>query len=803
MQKSILLFLFALLACPVWSQQSTLLGRILDEDAGRPLEFAAVSVLNATDSTLINGGISDQDGTFFLTLSPGQYLVQVDYIAYTSLLAGPVRIAPGQTLDMGDLQIHPEAALLSEIEVNAEKNQMQLTLDKKIYNVGKDIANTGSTAADILDNVPSVTVDVEGNVSLRGSSGVRILIDGRPSGLIGVGDSDGLRSLPSNMIDRIEVVTNPSARYEAEGMAGIINIVLKKERQQGWNGSFETTLGYPLEWGGAANLNYRRSRINLFANYGIRYRTSLGGGTQYQEFYRNDSIFINDQVRDHDRNSLSHNVRFGLDLFIGQGGTLTTAFNYRYSQDDNLTKLTYHDYLEDLQHPLLITRRSDNEDELEPTLEYALNWKKTFGRDDHVWTADARYQDNAEHERSDFLEQYFLPDGNQSSEPDKEQRSDNMESERNIIFQSDYQYPLSKTGKIEAGIRAGLRDIDNDFLVEERMLEEWAPLVGFNNQFRYDEDIYAAYAIWGEQWKPVSVQAGLRYEYTDISTELVETGEQNPRTYGELFPSAHISFQLPQDQSLQVSYSRRINRPEFRSLNPFLTFSDVRNIWTGNPDLDPELTNAFEVGHIKTWAKGSISPVLFYRKTDHVIDRIRTVDADGISYIRPENLDIQHDMGLEVTFSYEPFAIWRVNGNVNFFRSITDGTNLGEEFTADAYTWFGRLSSRVTLFQKVDLQINYNYRAPRVTTQGKYLAMQHLDMGASMDVLKNKGTVTLSGRDIFNTRRRIYENRGEDFYTRGNFQWRRGSVNLTFAYRLNQQKTRDNKEGGTDGGDGF
>ncbi len=803
MPKFLLLFICVFLSTVLWSQQAAIRGYVVEEGTEAPLEFAAVSVLQAADSTLLNGSISDQDGRFELSLSTGDYLVRIEYIAYGTRYLGPFHLVPDQILDLGRLRIRPEAALLSEIEVSAEKSQMQLSLDKKIYNVGKDIANTGSTAADILDNVPSVTVDVEGNVSLRGSSGVRILIDGRPSGLIGVGDSDGLRSLPSNLIDRIEVVTNPSARYEAEGMAGIINIVLKKERQQGWNGSFETTLGYPLEWGGAANLNYRRSMVNLFANYGIRYRTNLGRATQYQEFYRNDSTFINDQLRTHDRRSLSHNVRFGLDLFVGDGGTLTSSFNYRYSMDDNLTNLTYNDFLDNLQQPVLITRRSDNEAELEPTLEYALNWKKTFDTEDHVWTADLRYQDNAEQERSDFLEEYFLPDGTMSSEQSIEQRSENLESERNIIFQTDYQYPISSKGKIEAGLRAGLRNIDNDFMVEERILESWTPLAGFNNRFLYDEDIYAAYAIWGEQWEPISIQAGLRYEYTDIRTELVETAQRNPRSYGQLFPSAHISFQLANDHSLQVSYSRRINRPGFRSLNPFLTFSDVRNIWQGNPDLDPELTNAYEVGHIKTWAKGSISPVIFYRKTDQVIDRIRTVDADGISYIRPENLNTQHDIGLEVTFSYEPYSIWRMNGNINFFRSITDGTNLGEGFTADAYTWFGRLSSRVTLFQKVDLQVNYNYRAPRVTTQGKYLAMQHLDIGASLDILQNKGTLTLSGRDIFSTRRRIYENRGEDFFTRGNFQWRTGSVNLTFAYRLNQQKTREKKGGGMDGGDDF
>lgn len=800
MRELVFCLTYCFFASSLWAQSGTVTLQVLDEETGSPLEFATATILQVEDSLVVSGGITSNDGVVQLDVNPGTYRVRIDYIAYASQMIGPVEIIAGKRLDLGAVSIRPEATLLSEVQVSAEKTQMQLKLDKKVYNVGKDIANSGSTAADILDNVPSVTVDVDGNVSLRGSQGVRILIDGRPSGLIGVGDSDGLRSLPSNLIDRIEVITNPSARYEAEGMAGILNIILKKERQQGWNGSMETTIGWPYEWGGAANVNYRKSMFNLFANYGIRYRTGPGRGTQYQEFYRNDSIFINDQVRDHKRNGLSNNIRLGVDLFIGKEGTLTSSFNYRYSQDDNKTILTYRDYLGDLQHPTLITMRTDEETELEPTLEYAVNWKRTFGKEEHVWTADVRYQDNGEHETSNFKEQYILPDSGNSADEDLLQRSDNLEAERQVIIQTDYQVPISATGQLELGLRAGLRDIDSDFEVEELLAGQWITLPGYKNQFEYDEDIYAAYAIWAEQWKPISIQAGLRYEYSDIGTKLIETGESNPRSYGQLFPSAHVSYQFPNDHSVQISYSRRINRPGFRELNPFLTFSDVRNIWSGNPNLNPELTNAYELGYLKTWNKGSYSPALFYRTTDNVIDRIRTVDADGISYIRPENLAFQQDLGLEVTFSYQPISWWRINGNVNFFRSITDGKNIGLDFTADTYTWFGRLSSRVTVLKIVDLQVNYNYRAPRETTQGSYGAMQHVDVGASMDVLKNRATVTISGRDILNTRRRIYENTGADFYTEGNHQWRRGSVNLTFAYRFNQKKPTDKGGESRDGG---
>ena len=783
----------------------TIKGKIVDPVSAAPLEFATVTLYSTKDSAMITGTITEADGGFVLQARPGTFYLQIDFIGFQSKTFPDVVLGPeDRLLDVGEISLSEEASILEEIEVRAERSTMQLSLDKKVFNVGKDLANAGGTAADVLDNVPSVTVDVEGNVQLRGAGGVRILVDGKPSGLIGISNSDGLRNLPANMIDKIEVVTNPSARYEAEGMSGIINIVLKKDRKQGLNGSFDLTGGLPSEYGAAINMNYRRDKLNFFTNYSLRYRRGPGQGSLYQEFYDDGTTYITENNSKRTRGGLSNSIRFGADYYFNESNILTSAFNFRYSDDDNFNRIQYRDYVNDLSNQVGFTERTDDEVEKEPNLEYALTYKKLFERKGHELTFDFRYQDEEESESSVFEEKYYLADETEpSGKPDLLQRSKNVEGNSNLIFQLDYTFPFSKDGKMEAGLRSGIRDITNDFQVEQLQDAEWIALDNFTNNLLYDENIHAAYATYGNKFGKVSFQSGLRAEYSEVRTELVQTNEVNPRDYFNFFPSVFLGYEVNEKNTFQVSYSRRIRRPGFWELNPFLTFSDARNIWGGNPDLNPEFTNSYEVGYLKYFDKGSLTSSAFYRHTDNVIERIRQVTSDTSSTTRPQNLSTSDDYGLEFTFSYDPTKKWRLNGNVNFFRSQTEGEFEGQVFEADTYTWFGRLSSRVTVFNKVDLQVNFNYRAPRKNTQGKTLAQWNIDPAASMDVLKNKGTLTLSVRDLFNTRRRRYISEGENFYAEGDWQWRARQATLTFNYRLNQKKQRGGEgRGGFEGGDG-
>jgi len=797
-----LLFLFFFVSSNA-QKLVTLNGKVVDAATQAPLSYATVSIFNLKDSALITGNITDDEGLFNLQVAPGAYFAKIEFLSYQTKTIASLTISGNKsTGDMGVIALQAQATTLNEVVVQAEKSQMQMSLDKKVFNVGKDLGNAGGNAADVLDNVPSVQVDVEGNVSLRGSENVRILIDGKPSGLIGLSGSNGLRQLPANLIDKVEVITNPSARYEAEGMSGIINIVLKKDVRQGVNGSFDLTTGYPDNHGAAINLNYRTSKMNMFTNYGLTYRNSPGVGSLYQEVYGNDTTFITTQTSDRTRGGWSNNVRAGADYFFNDKNTLTGAFTYRGGKQTNISLIEYRDYLMNLGAPTGISQRKDDEAEDELNFEYALTYKRTFEKKGHELTADVRYQDNDETENSDLSEQFFLSDMTPTGAADLAQRSYNKERERLLAAQLDYVQPVGKDGKLEMGLRSTFRDIANDFLVEEYANDAWVVFPGLSNDFRYDENIHAAYLIYGNKKGKFSYQAGLRAEYSDVITELLQTNEVNARNYLSFFPSAHITYELPAQNAVQLSYSRRLRRPGFRELNPFSSFSDNRNFFTGNPDLNPEFTDIVEMGHIKYWDQGSLSSSVYYRYTSGKIDRIRTLNEDGVTFLtRPENLLSENAYGLEFVVSYNPFKWWTMNGSFNFYRSMIDGGNLGESFQSDNYAWFTRGTSRFTVFKNTDLQVRFDYRAPEQTTQGSRKAMYSIDLGASRDILKQQGTLTLSVRDLLNSRRMRYISEGDNFYANGDFQWRARQITLTLNYRLNQAKQRGNdKKRDEDGG---
>ncbi|MEM9820163.1 MAG: outer membrane beta-barrel family protein [Bacteroidota bacterium] len=782
-------------------------GKVLDSESGDPLEFATISLFNQATNQVITGSITDAEGQFTLDARPGNFYAKVEFISYQSKVIENIQVsAKPLQHDLGVIQLSMDAATLSEVEVRAEKSQMQMSLDKRVFNVGKDLANRGGTAADILDNVPSVTVDIEGNIELRGSGNVRILVDGKPSGLLSVDDASSLRQLPADLIDRIEVITNPSARYEAEGLAGIINIILRKDKRAGLNGSFDLTAGYPEQFGAAVNLNYRKNNFNFFTNYGITYRGAPGGGSRFQEFFlEGDTSNISEQERDINRGGWSNNIRFGADYYFNERNILTTSFLYKIADESNFTTLSFNDFIKtggSDRVPTSITERIDEEQEDETNLEYALNYKRTFEQKGREFNVVLSYLDKSEEEGSDFTNTILNPDRSPSGLPQLQQRSRNDEGEDLLRLQIDYIHPFGKDHKFEVGGLSSIRNINNNYLVEEWNEDKWEKLIDFSNQFRYDEDIYAGYAIYSNKTNKLSYQVGLRAEFSDVRTELIENDSINARTYINPFPSAFISYELPNQNSIQISYSRRIKRPRFWDLNPFFTFSDDRNFFGGNPNLDPEFTDSYELGHIKYFKAGSLGSSFYYRRTTDVIQRIRRFSSDGTTFTRPENLASRDDWGLEFNFSYNPKKWLRFNGNFNFFRSITEGEEFGR---ADNYTWTSRINNRTTLWKGIDLQITFNYRAPRDTPQGSRQAVWSMNLGMSKDILNKKGTLTFSARDLFNSRRWMWTIDQADFFEIGDFQWRARQFTLSFNYRLNQKKKRGGNRrggGGYDGGGG-
>ena len=766
-------------------------GNVQDKTTGEPLEFATVSLLNAADSSLVGGAITEMGGKFNLKAPQGRFILRVQYMSYDNLYINDIVFDDEKDfVDLGEVGLSANSEVLEAVVVSANRDQMQLELDKRIFNVSENVNNVGATAGEIIDNLPSVSVDIEGNVSLRGSSNVQILINGKPSSLVGIDGSAGLAMLQGDLIERIEVITNPSARYDAAGSAGIINIILAKELEKGINGSFTGNVGFPSVLGATGNLNYRRGRFNIFGSYGLSYRSSPGGGyTDRVSYNEGDTIFTyidNDRLR----SGLSQTFRIGSDFSLNDNNIFTISGQTRISNQTNTTDISYVD--RDITRSIINnTIRTDTEKEDEDNYEVQATYRHIFNNDGHELTADFQYRSSSEIEKSAIDSANLLSDARKYLY----QRSTNNEGDENYLIQVDYVYPFGPGNKFEAGYRGTLREINSNYLVEQvDNVGEWQPLENFSNQFIYDEDVHALYSIFEQKLDKWGYQIGARVEQTFIETYQRETNARDTKNYIDLFPSAFVSYKFSKMTSLQGSYSRRISRPRFWYLNPFSSFSDPRNIRMGNTDLDPEYTDAYELGAVYNLKKASLYLGGYYRFTSGVIERVSTSE-DGINTVStPRNIGTENAFGIEANFSIDPVNWYNVNGNANLYRSITDGSFGDLILSRDTYSARFRLNNRFE-FGKVNAQLSANYRAPERTTQGRRDAMYSIDAGVNMDVLKGNGTLNLSARDVFNTRKYRGFTETDNFMEQREFQWRSGEVRLSFVYRLNQKKSRSRGSG--------
>ena len=758
-------------------------GTLLEDGSGEPLGYATAVAYGSADSSMAANTTTAADGTFLLQLAPGRYYLEVQFLGFDPLTVPEVTVADAP-VDLGTLRMGQQGVALETVEVTTERSQLVMKLDKRVFNVGKDLTGAGNTAADILNNVPSVTVDPEGNISLRGSNGVRILVDGKPSALLSSGDADALRRLQGDIIESVEVITNPSARYEAEGEAGIINIILKKDQQRGINGSFGATVGYPENFGASYSLNYRRRQFNLFSNFGLSYQRSPGGGESFQEFYGPDGDLTARYATetDQDRGGIGGNLQVGTDWFINEQTQLTGSLLYRRSKDDNYTTVIYRDYGTG-EEPVESTLRDTEENSENENLESSLRLKRTFnGNEEHLLTVDAQYILDDDLELSDIVE------STTGVADPLRQRASNTEYETNLLLQADYVRPFSDSLKLEGGLRSTFRTVRNAFRVEEENdAGEYVVYPAFDDELEYTENIGAAYVIGSGEWGAMGVQAGLRAELSDVTATLRKADVNNEQYYLNLFPSASVTYRLGEANQLQLSYSRRLSRPYFRRLLPFSNFNNPRNNNIGNPTLRPEYTDSYEGGLLRYLPEGSVLASLYYRYTTGVIQELTLPADDGTTIRYPVNLGDRNAYGLEVNLSYTPREWWKLTTDLNFYTARLRGSFEGTDYGADITSWNGRVNNILDVSDRLQLQVTFDYNAPQATPQGRDLATYALDLGASRDVLRGKGSLTLSARDVFNTRiqRTVIEQ--DDYRSTSSFQWRRAQqVVLSFVYRLNQ-----------------
>ncbi|MBJ2125119.1 outer membrane beta-barrel family protein [Flavobacterium sp. IB48] len=795
-------------------------GKVFEKVSKQPLEYATVSITAPNDTKVIAGGITNPKGEFEVAVAPGTYDIKVEFISFkaTEIKGRSIK----DDTNLGVVNLSEDAAQLNEVVVRAEKSTVEIKLDKKVYNVGQDMIVKGGSVSDVLDNVPSVSVDTEGNVSLRGSDNIRILIDGRPSQAINM--AEALRQLPADAIDKVEVITNPSARYDAEGGSGIINIILKKGKNQGFNGTFIASTGLPETYGLSANLNYKTKKLNYFTTAGYNYRTTEGAGKTNSEYFNPDETIKNylDEDRDTKRVRKGFNGRAGVEWTITPSTFWTNAINYQKNSGDDRDLINYYNY--DAAHNYTGTSyRLNNADTGSENFEYTSNLIKNFNDKGHKLTADLSISRNTD---DSFSEITASPNFNNTL---------NDQIQKQVLFQADYVLPLGKAGQFEAGYKGSFGDLNNEYYVTDN---DGAKNPNLSNTLEYKENINALYTQYGFKVNKFSYLFGLRWEDTDIHVNLLDNSVFNTKKYNNLFPSAFISYEISDQSNFTASYSKRLTRPRGRFMNPAVNYSSNINIFQGNPDLDPSLTDKYDIGYIKKWNKVTFNTSAYFEDTKDVFSFVRsptgdvvtpdgdvvtpapgqTVEGTPVIKSMPINLGQEQKFGFEFTLNYTPFKWWRLNSNFNFFNvkttgehSYTDtqGNEIVQNLDNQANSWFARLNSKVTLPYKIDWQLTAMYNGEQKTAQGKNLGQFGMNTAFSKDVMKDKGTIAFNISDVFNSRKMRSYTYLDDVTSYSEFQFRKRQFNLSFTYRFNKPKSERDKnaqpknDGGGEGGGDF
>lgn len=783
----------------LYSQNTSpiVIGTVLEKESNEPVEMASVSLLKAQDSSLISGTVTDKEGKFSIKPERGSYLLQIQFVSHKTLTLPNINI--GQTTDtinIGKAYLPQDSKELAGVEITGERSYMTMESGKKVFNIGRDLSASGANAIDVLENIPAVSVDIEGNINLRGSQGVRILVNGKPSGMMGLTGSEALEYFPANQIKRVEIITNPSAKYEAQGSAGIINIILAENRKQGVNGSLNAELGHPKDHGVSLNTNYRKKWFNIFGNYNFNVDRSPGGGWSEQTFTYPDTTYSLYTDTDRDRGGTNHSFQFGSDFYLGPNDLLRLSGVYSFSDEDNYTDLTFKDYYgasfskEDLAR---VSVRDEHEKEDEEDYEFNLSYEKNFGAEDHNLTADMQARSSIETEDARLTETAGMSLSNQDTS--LFQHSLNDTDVKAYLAKIDYSLPLGEEGLFEAGFRGEIRDITNNYFVRQRESAEepWNQLDEFSNTFSYEEAIYGLYAQFENKSGSFSYQGGMRIEYTGISTRLASEGYENQRDYYDFFPSLSVTYSITELNSLQLSYSRRLDRPYFRRLNPYGTFNNNRNYRTGNPALDPEYTGAYDFGYIRNKEDNSFYIGAFYRRTVNDVEGVDTVNNEGVTVSKPYNLASRKNAGIEARYNSDILDWWDITISSYFYRGQTIGEAAGEDLNATTYTMSARASMDFDIKNWFELQLSGDYRAPEKEGQDEEKAMYEIDMGIRKKILDDKGNLALSIRDIFNTDAYESQTQGNNFYGKRYFRWRTGPVfSLTFSYTLDDKASKGN-----------
>jgi outer membrane receptor protein involved in Fe transport len=740
----LLSFMLMLMGTLAMAQKGNLriVGVIQESQGNQPVEYATVVVKSNASEKIITGTTSGNGGMFELRTDSTDIFIEVSFIGYTTKAVRDLDTAV-EKLDLGTIYLTPDDQLLDEITVIGEKSRMQFELDKRVFNVGKDISSTGMSALEVLNNVPSVTVSIEGDVRLRGSSAVQILIDGKPS-IMADERSNALGTITADMIERVEVITNPSAKYEAEGTSGILNIVLKKEEKRGMNGSVSVNTGVPDNHSVGLSLNRRTEKFNLFTQLGVGYRSlPRDEETINRDNTTNTTVTsIGTSYRD----ETFYNIILGTDYHINRYNMLTLSGNFAYEVEGQPSNYNFTSF-RGTQPPDTEWTRNEETEATNPKWQFDLNYSKEF-------------KDNEKHTlQFSLLGRFFGKD--QSSEFTNtptmgevffaDQQTETKFQQADYTIKIDYTDPISEKVTLETGLQYVLNDVGNDFEVRDWEDGEWVTDPDLTNDFEFDQDVLGLYGTGAYEGKKWGAKLGLRIEATDLNTYLVNTDEANSQNYVDLFPTFHTSYKLTEQFSIQGGYSRRIYRPRLWDLNPFFNIRNNFNIRQGNPNLMPEYTDSYEFTGIFNLEKASINTSLYHRFTTEVIERVSFVE-DNVTITKPINIGTNKATGFEVNAKYEPLKWLTINGDLNISSFVREGDLEGQSFDFDGNQWTSRMTTKFTLPWDLDVELTGNFESGYETVQQEISRNAYADIGLRKKIIGGKGVLNMAVRDIFASR---------------------------------------------------
>jgi len=781
-------------------------GIVFDEE-GTPVEYATVSLFSMRDSKLVTGGITDEKGHFKIKeIKLGVYKVSIKFIGFNTKVIKPIYLLPkgrgkgqGTEQDLGTIKLEGSAVEIDDINVVADKSHVQYKIDKKVVNVSQDINAAGGTAVDILENTPSINVDIDGNVELRGSTNFTVLIDGKPTVLEA---ADVLQQIPANAIENIEIITNPSAKFDPDGAAGIINIIMKKKKSQGFNGIINLSAGTRDKYKGNVLLNQRTGKFNFTAGFNYRNEMRYGSGMQDRLTYYPDTAFHMFYNGDRNMNILGYGFQGGIDYYINDNNTVSISGKYGEREFTRESVSNYHEWTNPVTVDDYYLRDNDmgySGTAYNINLDYGLKFKKPDRKLDILL-----YYSMWDGKKIDHQFKYITDsEGNIIDNNPEKRKADEVNPREQYRYQFDYVSPIGENGIMEAGYQGRFDISTADYQYSYDLLGTWIPDMEKSNKANFDRNIQAIYGTYASKLAGFDYKFGLRAEYTDRLINQYTTGEKHTINRFDYFPSAYITRELNKKQQLQLSYSRRINRPRGRHLNPFPNYSDPANVRVGNPALEPEYVDSYEFNFQNSFKKSFVSLEAFYRRTNNLMTRVNILGENNVIYRTYDNLNHDNSLGVEVTANLSLFKWWRFSGSGSGYYYSIIGEIQGRDISTESFNWRLRFNNTFNIKPNTRIQLTGFYTGKSVTAQGTRDPFYYANLAVRQDFLKKKLTLTAQLRDVFNSMKHTFTSDTDDFYTYSNFSREGQVLTLSVTYRINNYKEKRGKSRGGDDMEGI